>query len=69
MSDALLLVGHGSRSGQADDVLPYYVEFFKGSGDFEEVLACYLEKEPSVRGILSRIKAGRVFVMPLFVAH
>ncbi len=69
MSDALLLVGHGSKSEQADDVLPYYVEFFKRSGDFDEVLACYLEKEPYVEGILSRIKAGRVFVMPLFVAH
>jgi sirohydrochlorin ferrochelatase len=69
MSDALLLVGHGSRSEQADDVLPYYVEFFMGSGDFDEVLACYLEKEPRVEGILGRIKADRVFVMPLLVAH
>jgi len=69
MSDALLLVGHGSKSEWADDVLPYYMEFFKASGDFDEVLACYLEKEPYVEGVLSRIKAGRVFVMPLFVAH
>jgi len=69
MSDALLIVGHGSKSEQADDVLPYYVDLFKRSGDFDEVLACYLEKEPYVKGILSRIKAGRVFVMPLFVAH
>jgi sirohydrochlorin cobaltochelatase len=69
MSDALLLVGHGSKSEHADDVLPYYVEFFKASGDFEEVLACYLEKEPFIEGVLGRIKAGRVFVVPLFVAH
>jgi sirohydrochlorin cobaltochelatase len=69
MSDALLLVGHGSNSEQADDVLPYYVEFFRASGDFDEVLACYLEKEPFVEGVLGRIRAGRVFVMPLFVAH
>lgn len=69
MSDALLIVGHGSKSEQADDVLPYYVEFFRASGDFDEVLACYLEKEPYVEGILGRIKAGRVFVMPLFVGH
>jgi sirohydrochlorin cobaltochelatase len=69
MSDALFLIGHGSRSEQADDVLPYYVEFFRKSGDFDEVLACYLEKEPYVKGALSRIKAGRVFVMPLFMAH
>jgi sirohydrochlorin cobaltochelatase len=69
MSDALLLVGHGSTSEHADDVLPYYVDHFKRSGDFDEVLACYLEKEPSVEGVLGRIKSGRVFVMPLFVAH
>ena len=66
MSDALLLVGHGSKSKHADDVLPYYVDFFKASGDFNEVLACDLE---GVDGILSGIKSDRIFVMPLFVAH
>jgi sirohydrochlorin cobaltochelatase len=69
MSDALVFVGHGSKSGQADDVLPYYVDLFKATGDFDEVLACYLEQEPPVDGILSRVKARRVFVMPLFIAH
>ena len=69
MSDALLIVGHGSTSEQAGDVLPYYVELLKKSGEFDEVLACYLEKEPGVEGALGRIKAGRVFVMPLLVAH
>ncbi len=69
MSDALLLVGHGSASEHADDVLPYYADYFARSGDFDEVLACYLEKEPPVEGALGHIKAGRVFVMPLFVAH
>ena len=67
MSDALLIVGHGSRSANADDVLPYYVDLFKG--DFDEVLACYLEQEPSIEDALGRIKADRVFVMPLLVAH
>ncbi len=69
MSDALLLIGHGSSSELADDVLPYYVDLFKKLGDFDEVLACYLEKEPAVQGILSRIRAERVFVMPLFIAQ
>ncbi len=69
MSDALVLVGHGSRSGQADDVLPYYVDFFKSTGDYDEVRACYLEKAPGVEGILDGLAADRVFVMPLFIAH
>jgi sirohydrochlorin cobaltochelatase len=67
--DALILVGHGSKSGQADDVLPYYVELLKASGEFEEVLACYLEKEPGVEGCLDLVKAKRVFIMPLLLAH
>ena len=69
MSDALLIVGHGSKSKQADDVLPYYVDLFKASGEYDEVLACYLEQEPGVEHILEQITAKRVFVMPLFVAH
>ena len=36
---------------------------------FDEVVACYLEQEPPVEGILGHIRARRVFVMPLFVAH
>ncbi len=69
MSDALLIVGHGSASAHADDVLPYYVDYFTKSGEFDEVLACYLEKEPFIEKALGLIKASRVFVMPLFVAH
>jgi sirohydrochlorin cobaltochelatase len=67
MSDALLIVGHGSRSGHADDVLPYYVDFFRA--DFDEVMACYLEQEPRIDDALSRIRSDRVFVMPLLIAH
>ena len=67
MSDALLIVGHGSKSANADDVLPYYVDFFRG--EFDEVLACYLEQEPRIEDALGAIEAGRVFVMPLLVAH
>ncbi len=67
MSDALLIVGHGSKSEYADDVLPYYVDFFKA--DFDEVLACYLEQEPRIEDALSLLKAQRVFVMPLLMAR
>ena len=69
MSDALILVGHGSKSKHADDVLPYYVDFFRASGEFDEVIACYLEQEPRIENILNGIRSERIFVMPLFVAH
>lgn len=69
MRQALLLVGHGSKSSQADDVLPYYVEALRSSGKFCDVQACYLEREPSVEGALDRIDADRIYVMPLLLAH
>ncbi len=68
MADALVLVGHGSKYAE-DDVLPYYVEYFKAAGRFSQVCACYLEREPRVDTVLSGIKADRVYVMPLLLAH
>lgn len=69
MRDVLILIGHGSHSKDADDVLPYYVDLFKSKGIYADVIACYLEKEPSVKGVLDRVNADRVFVMPLLIAH
>lgn len=68
MSDALVLVGHGSKYSE-DDVLPYYVKYFTDSGQFSQVCACYLEREPRVDTILKNIKAERIYVMPLLLAH
>ncbi len=68
MTDALLIIGHGSRDPAADDVLPYYVEYFRSSGRFSVVAACYLEKPPSIADMLPSIDADRIFVMPLLVA-
>lgn len=68
MSDALVLVGHGSKYND-DDVLPYYVKYFESTGQFSEVHACYLERDPRVENVMQDIKAGRVYVMPLLLAH
>lgn len=68
MSDALVLVGHGSKYSE-DDVLPYYVKYFESAGQFLEVRACYLEREPRVENVMKDITAGRVYVMPLLLAH
>ena len=46
MPDALVLVGHGSKYND-DDVLPYYVKYFESTGQFSEVRACYLERDPA----------------------
>ncbi|HEY3423094.1 MAG TPA: CbiX/SirB N-terminal domain-containing protein [Methanocellaceae archaeon] len=68
MPDALVLVGHGSKYSE-DDVLPYYVKYFESTGQFSEVRACYLERDPRVENILQEITADRVYVMPLLLAH
>jgi sirohydrochlorin ferrochelatase len=67
MADALILIGHGSRSKHADDVLPYYVKALRGG--FDEAIACYLEQEPGIKEALKLVKSERVFVMPLLLAN
>lgn len=69
MTDALLIIGHGSRDPGADDVLPYYVGQLRLSGRYSRVEACYLEKPPFIADVLGHIVADRIFVMPLLVAH
>lgn len=69
MSDALLLIGHGSRDPGADDVLPYYVGELARSGRFAVVMACYLEKSPRISEAVQALGADRIFVMPLLLAQ
>ncbi len=69
MSDALLIVGHGSRDPGTDDVLPFYVEQLARSGRFSAVVACYLEKAPRIKDAVRTIQADRILVMPLLLAH
>ncbi len=69
MTDALLIIGHGSKDPGADDVMPYYVDCLRSTGRFFSVSACYLEKPPYIKDALATIEADRIFVMPLLVAH
>jgi sirohydrochlorin cobaltochelatase len=68
MTDALIIVGHGSRDPEADDVLPFYVERLSRLDRFSEVVGCYLEQRPYIGDVLGAIEADRILVMPLLLA-
>ena len=68
MTDALIIVGHGSKDPGADDVLPFYVDRLSRLDRFAEVIGCYLEQPPYIGDVLSTIEADRILVMPLLMA-
>jgi sirohydrochlorin cobaltochelatase len=68
MTDALVIVGHGSRDPEADDVLPFYVDRLSRLDRFAEVVGCYLEHPPYLRDALSTLESDRILVMPLLMA-
>jgi sirohydrochlorin cobaltochelatase len=69
MTEALIIVGHGSKDPGADDVLPFYVDRLSQSGRFSEVVGCYLEQPPYIGDVLVTINADRILVMPLLLAQ
>ncbi len=69
MTDALVVVGHGSSDTDAEDVLTFYVDRLSRLDRFSEVAGCYLERPPGLADTLKVIDADRIFVMPLLVAH
>jgi sirohydrochlorin cobaltochelatase len=68
VTEALILVGHGSNDPGAEDVLPFYVDRLFRLDRFTEVIGCYLEKSPSLGDALSLVDADRILVMPLLIA-
>ncbi len=68
MTDALIIVGHGSKDPGADDVLPFYVDRLSRLDRFSEVVGCYLEQPPYIGDVFSTIEADRILVMPLLLA-
>jgi sirohydrochlorin cobaltochelatase len=68
VTEALILVGHGSKDPGAEDVLPFYVDRLFRLDRFTEVIGCYLEKSPSLGDALSLVEADRILVMPLLIA-
>jgi sirohydrochlorin ferrochelatase len=67
MTDALIIVGHGSKDPGADDVLPFYVDRLSRLDRFAEVIGCYLEQPPYIGDVLDTIEADRILVMPLLM--
>lgn len=68
MKDALIIVGHGSKDPDADDVLPFYVDRLSRLDCFSEVAGCYLERPPYLGEVLAAVSADRILVMPLLMA-
>ncbi len=69
MTDALVLVGHGSSDTDAEDVLTFYVDRLGRLDRFAEVVGCYLEHPPYLADVLQSVEADRILVMPLLIAH
>jgi sirohydrochlorin ferrochelatase len=67
MTDALIIVGHGSKDPGAEDVLPFYVDRLARLDRFSEVVGCYLEQPPYIGDVLSTIEADRILIMPLLM--
>jgi sirohydrochlorin cobaltochelatase len=67
MTDALIIVGHGSKDSGADDVLPFYVDRLSQTGRFSTVVGCYLEQHPYIGDVLRTVEADRILVMPLLM--
>jgi sirohydrochlorin cobaltochelatase len=68
MTDALIIVGHGSKDPGADDVIPFYVDRLSRLNHFSDVVGCYLEQPPYISDVLGTIEADRILVMPLLLA-
>jgi sirohydrochlorin ferrochelatase len=67
MTDALIIVSHGSKDPGAEDVLPFYVDRLSRLDRFSKVVGCYLEQPPYIGDVLSTMVADRILVMPLLM--
>jgi sirohydrochlorin ferrochelatase len=72
MSDALLLIAHGSRQEEANADLHYLAAELRRSGDYTAVIASFLElAEPNTdEGGANCVAAGarRVVLLPYFLS-
>lgn len=68
-ADALVIAGHGaegrSSSGAA---VRRHADHIRDRGVYDEVTAAFLEGEPSLDGVVERLEADHVVVVPAFVA-
>jgi sirohydrochlorin cobaltochelatase len=67
---ALVLVGHGSTKN-ADSSAPVYQHAaeLRRRQVFADVLECFWKVEPGLSGVLQRVLARRVFIVPLFISE
>ena len=67
---ALLLVAHGSTQN-AESATPahQHADALRARRLFAEVRAGFLKQQPEVSGVLQGIKAGRIFIVPLFISE
>jgi len=67
---ALLLVAHGSTQN-ADSAKPanQHADALRARRLFAEVHAGFLKQQPEIGAVLQGIKAGRIYVVPLFISE
>ena len=72
MKDALLLIAHGSRQGEANADLLHLADALRRSGEYVPVMASFLElAEPNIEeGGAGCVAAGanRIVLMPYFLS-
>jgi sirohydrochlorin cobaltochelatase len=66
---ALALLGHGTpRNPKSDGTVYEQVERLRALGRFRDVFPVFLDQEPNMRDIESLTGAGRIVIVPYFVA-
>jgi len=70
MSEALLLVAHGSHlNPQSSAPAQDHADTIRAVGAFDEVREAYWKEEPSLRNALRTVAADQVYVVPLFISE
>lgn len=70
MREALLLVGHGSRLPNNESVVEYHADRVREKNLFDAgVYVGFVGTDPKVDDVLGEIRADRLYVVPVFIAH
>ncbi|MEE6208716.1 CbiX/SirB N-terminal domain-containing protein [Salarchaeum sp. III] len=70
MSQALVIVGHGSHLNPGSSEPAFtHADTIRATGAFDEVREAFWKEEPSFREVLRTLESDEVFVVPLFVSE
>ncbi|QDX41281.1 CbiX/SirB N-terminal domain-containing protein [Salarchaeum sp. JOR-1] len=70
MSQALVIVGHGSHLNPGSSEPAFtHADTIRATGAFDEVREAFWKEEPSFREVLRTLESEEVFVVPLFVSE